>query len=73
MNISERAKWIWCDEEPHADEYAEFYSSFLEIILNLLSQLKMKLLQMAMFLQPSTISLALTFKIQPTMIIQVRE
>ena len=28
MNISERAKWIWCDEEPHADEYAEFYSSF---------------------------------------------
>ena len=28
MNISERAKWIWCDEEAHADEYAEFYSSF---------------------------------------------
>lgn len=28
MNISEQVKWIWCDTEAQADEYAEFYSSF---------------------------------------------
>ena len=28
MNISEQAKWIWCDTQAQADEYAEFYSSF---------------------------------------------
>ena len=28
MNLFDNAKWIWTDEAPSADEYAEFYSSF---------------------------------------------
>ena len=28
MNGLKQAKWIWCDTEAQADEYAEFYSSF---------------------------------------------